>query len=97
MDALDIGTKFHLHDGAMTVERSQDCTPIAEYAKRLQSHGLHGSSEMRHAATIPYVIIEKYCNDHGILFSEFMQNKVHLRRVLNDPSLSAFRIWPGKV
>ncbi len=97
MDALDIGTKFHLHDGAMTVERSQDCTPIAEHTKMLQSHGFHGSSEMRHAAKIPYVIVEKYCNDNGILFSEFMQNKAHIKRVLNDPSLSAFRIWPGKV
>lgn len=97
MDALDIGTKFHMHDGAMTVQRTQDCTPIAEFAKGLQNAGMHGSSEMKHAARIPYVIIEKYCNDNGILFSEFMQNKEHIKRVLNDHSLAAFRIWPGKV
>ena len=97
MDALDIGTKFHLHDGAMTVQRSQDCTPIAEEAKRMQRHGFHGSSDMKLAAKLPYVIVEKYCNDNKIEFSEFMQNKEHIRRVLNDPSLSAFRIWPGRV
>lgn len=97
MDALDIGTKITLHDGAMTVERSQDCTPIVEHTKALNREGFHGTSEMKHAAKIPYIIIERYCNDHNILFSEFMQNKEHMKRVLNDPALAAFRIWPGRV
>jgi len=97
MDALDIGTKTSLHDGAMTVERFQDCTPIVEHTKALNREGFHGSSEMKHAAKIPYIIIERYCNDHNILFSEFMQNKEHMKRVLNDPALAAFRIWPGRV
>lgn len=96
-DALDIGTQFHFHDGAMTVQRSQDCTPIVEHTKALQREGITGSSDMKHAAKIPYVIVEKYCNDHNILFSEFMQNREHIKRVLNDPSLSAFRIWRGNV
>lgn len=97
MDALDIGTKVNVVDGALVVERFQDCTPIAEHAKRLQNEGIHGSSDFKHAASIPYVIIEKYCNDHHIEFAEFMQNREHIKRVLNDSSLSHFRIWPGRV
>ena len=97
MHALDIGTKFHYADGAMAVERIQDCTPIAEHAKALHNAGQHGSSDMKHAASLPFVVVEAYCNQHNIEFSEFMSNREHIKRMLNDPSLSAFRIWPGKV
>ena len=97
MDALDIGTKISLVGSDMVVERSQDCTPIAEYAKQRQRDGDFGSSEMRLAASIPYVMVEKYINDHGILFSEFMSNQEHIKRVCNDPAMAHFRIWPGRI
>lgn len=28
---------------------------------------------------------------------EFMVNPTHIRRMLSDPALSAFRVWEGKV
>lgn len=94
---IDIGTQFHMHDGKMTVQRTQDCGPIAEHCKQAQNEGRHGTSEMKHAASIPYVILEQYCNNHNITFRECMLDKVHMKRILNDPGLQAFRIWPGKV
>lgn len=96
-NALDLETRFHFHDGNMTVERIQDCDPIAEYAKAAHNQGHHGSSEMRHAAKIPNVLIEHYCNRHGITYHEWIANPEHIRRMLNDPDLAAFRIWKGKV
>lgn len=94
---LDIGTKIHTHDGNVTFERVQDCTPIAEYAQAMHNEGHVGSSEMRHAAKIPMVIVEKYLNDNNITFSEFMGNREHVRRMLNDPANSMFRIWKGQL
>lgn len=93
----NIGTNVSVKDGVLTTHRFQDCNPIAEHAKALHNMGMFGSSDMKLAATIPDVMIEKYCNDHGILFSEFMQNKEHMRRVLNDPAMAHFRVWPGKI
>ncbi|MNO09311.1 hypothetical protein D3C81_2323950 [compost metagenome] len=52
---------------------------------------------MKHAASIPFVIIEDYCNKHEITFHECIANKEHMRRMLNDPDLAAFRVWKGKV
>lgn len=97
MDALDIGTKTSLVEGSLVVERFQDCTPILEHARALHNEGHHGSKEMKHAASLPFVVVEKYCNDHRITFQEFMSNREHIKRMLNDPSLKAFRIWPGAV
>ena len=94
---IDIGTKFHFHDGAMTVQRTQECTPIAERAKALHREGYHGSKDMKLAATIPSVMVEAYCNTKCITFAEFMQNKEHIRNMLNDPALAHFRVWKGAI
>lgn len=75
----------------------QDCTPIAERAKAMHREGRHGSADMRLAADFPLVIVEKYCNDAGITVEEWMRDATHMRRMLNDPGLSDFRIWPGRI
>lgn len=93
----DMQTRFAMRDDTIVIARSQDCTPIAEWAKKQQAIGAHGSSEMRHAARIPNVVIEKYCNDHGVTFAEVMRSPEHARRMLNHPDNAAFRIWPGRV
>ena len=92
-----VATNIHVHDGDVTFERVQDCEPIAEQSKARHNEGLHGEGEMRLAGSLPFVLVERYCNDHNILFSEFMSNKDHARAMLNDPALSHFRVWPGKI
>ena len=89
-----------LHDGGgdiVIVERAQDVGDILRKAKAKSNEGLHGSNELKHAMTIPNVILEHYCNAHNITFSELMANDDHIKNILNDPSLSHFRIWKGKV
>ena len=90
-------TKVHIHNGDATFESIQDCTSILNHTTRLHNEGIHGSSEMKHAARIPQVLIERYLADNNVLFSEFCSNQEHIRRMLNDPGLTGFRIWPGRV
>ena len=94
---MTVSTRFHFDDGKMITQRTQDCTPIAERAKALHNEGLHGSSDFKHAASIPAVIVESYCNQHNIDFAEFMGNKEHIKRLCNDPTFSQFRVWPGRL
>lgn len=94
---FDIQTKIHVKDGNVTFERIQDCEPFLEYAKAMHNEGHHGSSDLRYAAHIPDVIIEKYCNDNNLTFHEFINNRDHIKRICNDPSLSGFRIWKGRL
>lgn len=93
----DVTTEVHVQNGDFTLYREQDCEPILEDAKARHAEGVHGTGEMKHAARLPLVIVEKYCNDNNITFDQFMQGREHIRRVLNDPSLSYFRIWPGRI
>lgn len=70
---------------------------IADYCKARQNEGLTGSRDLRHLAEFPAELVEKYCNDTGVTFAEWMRNPVHARRMLNDPALAHFRIDPSKV
>lgn len=79
------------------VNRVQDVEPILEDAKRRHNEGLHGSKDYKHAMSIPNVLVERYCELNGISYAEFMGNEQHIRRMLNDPELSHFRIWKGRV
>ena len=90
-------TTTHVNGDSITFNSVQDCTPIFEHCKALHNEGLHGSGEFKHAASFPQVLVEKYCHDHNLLFSEFMHDKTHIKAMLSDPSLSGFRIYKGKV
>jgi hypothetical protein len=90
-------TSFAEYDGRVFVQQSQDCTPIAERAKALHNAGAHGSADMKHAATIPDVILEKYMNEHRVTYADLMNNPEHFRRICNDPDNKMFRIWPGRL
>lgn len=92
-----VTTSFAEHDGKIFIAQTQDCTAIAERAKALHNAGEFGSSEMRHAATIPDVILEKYMNEHHVTYAELMTNPEHFRRICNDPDNKMFRIWPGRI
>lgn len=90
---IDYGvTRAHAQDELLIIERVQDVEPALEHVKRLQSHGINGSKEMRHRAHFPAVIVEAYCNRAGITFAEFMRDPAHARRMVNDRDLSGFRV-----
>lgn len=93
----EMKTDILVKDGQMVVSSTQDCTSIAETAQARHNEGLTGTSELKHAARIPMVMVEKYLNDNNISFHEWSTDKAHIRRMLQDPALAYFRIWRGRV
>ena len=91
-------TTIALEDDKLITGTTQDCAPIAEAAKRLSAQGYEGPSrDMKLAASVPFVLVERYLNDHNITMSELGRSPEHQRRLLNDPALAHFRVWKGKV
>ena len=81
----------------LVVNRVQDVEPILDLTHDLRNAGRVGSGEFRHAASLPMVLVEAYCNDRGLQFSEFMADTKHVNAMVNDPALKAFRVWEGRV
>lgn len=90
-------TSVGLQDGSLFFGTTQDQTAIAEEAKTLHREGHHGSKDMRLAARVGLVEVEKYINEQGITFAEFSGSQEHIRRFLMDPDRSDFRVWKGKL
>lgn len=94
---MEMQTRVVSQDDKVIVQSFQDTTEILDSVKERVDQGNTGSHDMKHAATIPMVIIESYINRAGITFTEFMRDKEHIKTLLNDKSLEGFRIWKGKV
>lgn len=93
-----INTKFvEGADLQFQIQRTQDVEPIIELAKHLHNTGQHGSSDMKHAAEIPMVLVEAYLTQNGITFHEFANNQDHVKRLLADPAIEHFRVWKGRI
>jgi hypothetical protein len=95
---MSVATRLHGADGALIIERAQDCAPILDRNKTLANDGdgFSASRAMRRVASIPLVLIEKWANEEGIDFF----NPDHadaIKRKLNDPDYLWLRTAPGRV
>jgi hypothetical protein len=89
-------TRVIVENGEVHFQRWQDCEPEMDYAKGMRADGEGARSpDLRHRARFPVALVEKYCNDAGITFADFMQDRTHIRRMLADPALAYFRINDG--
>jgi len=86
----------HGDEGAVIV-REQFVGDIRENCLSRRNEGHHGTKDMRLMASLPPVLIEHYCTVNQITFREFMHNPEHVKRMVNDPALSDFRIAPGRM
>lgn len=100
----DVETKYHYDhtEDRLYIERVQDIEPIIEANKRqMNEHNGHESSrwkgEFHHVARIPEVVIEKWCNENGFTYADFIRDRSISKRFLNDPSNALFRTKPGKL
>ncbi len=82
-------------DGGLTdllYVNMNDLHAVADHCKAMHNQGLTGSKDMPKLAEFPAAIVEKYINDAGITFAEWMKNPEHVRKMLRDPALAHFRI-----
>lgn len=92
-----VSTTVALEDGNLITGTTQACDPYLDHAAHLRREGAFGSADMRLAASVPMVVVEKYCNDRGISFHEFSASETHKAALLNSPDYSHFRVWGGRV
>lgn len=84
-------------DGVIYHKEAQDVEPILNHVKYLRESGQTGSSELRHAAKIPWAVSEAWRIARGISFHEMMANPIHAAAFLNSEEARPYRIWQGRV
>lgn len=101
IDSAHTGIDTILHDDGekLAIERIADVQPVLDEVAEIKKHtnGMSATREIAHVGRIPGIIIEQYCNEHGIDFYTFMNEDVHIHRILTDANYSRFRIWEGRL
>jgi hypothetical protein len=94
-----IQTSAEIDAGKLIIARSADVSPIIDDVKQIKSvtDGKSKSGDMYHLGRIPAIVIEQYLNQHGVTYRDFLQDRTHINRILNDPDYAAFRVWEGQV
>jgi hypothetical protein len=85
-------------DGSLIVHREADVEPLLEANKALATSGdgYSPSRELRRAASIPMIIIEKWRNELGVdVFNP--DHKEAVRRLLNSSEYLYLRTAPGRL
>lgn len=82
-------------NGKIIVERIQDVEPVLELNKRLRlkDDGYSPTREMRRAASVPMVVIEKWLNEGFDMFDP--NNAAELKRRLNSNEWAHLRTADG--
>lgn len=91
--------KYEEAEDRLYVETIQDCEPILDNVKqhREVATGKPTPGLGYFVGRIPSVIVEKYCKEFGITFNQFCEDNTHVKRIVNDPDYSRFRVWEGQV
>jgi len=94
---IDTGvqTASGLVDGKMVFKRFADVEPTLDLLSGMRQITDGKGKEFWWIGEIPNVILEKYLNENGVTYQEFMTDKSHARRILQNPDYSKFRVFEG--
>lgn len=92
IEQLDAAHEAHVYE-----EDHANLRAVADHCAALRSAGDTGSGEMKHVARVPAILVQKYINDNGITFAQFMRDPKHAERLLADPAIAHFRVWEGRI
>lgn len=97
----DITTTYHFDEkeNKDIIHRTQDFEPVILEAKRHReiSDGRGKTSLGYHVGTIPALIVEQYMKFAGITYHEFMIDRTHIHRIMNNPDYKKFRVFEGRI
>lgn len=96
-DGWDVRTRIIEEDDSIVVQRMQLVGDHVDYCKARANEGLHGFPDFKLKASIPAVVVDHYCYVNGITLREFLGNREHIKRIVNDPNFADLRIAPGKM
>lgn len=95
-------TKFHGQgDGSVIIQHKQDVGAVLKENKEMRDH--HGGNiedDMKLAARVPMVLLEKWRNEENLdyhMIGRCPEMTARFWKKLQDPSWRNLRVWDGKV
>jgi hypothetical protein len=84
-----------LVDGRMVINRAQDVEPVLDLLSGMRQITNGKGETFWWVGEIPNAIVEKYLNENGVTYQEFLADKTHVNRILKNPDYKKFRVLEG--
>lgn len=68
---------------------TRECARIREETK--------STGDVTRVASVPYEMVQKFCDLKGITFQQFMRHGEYDKEFLNSEEVKAFRTWQGRL
>lgn len=68
---------------------TRECARIREETK--------STGDVTRVASVPFEMVQKFCDLNGITYSQFMGSNAYDRQFLNSEEVKAFRTWQGRL
>ena len=94
---MKIGERFINDEGSkFVVQSTYDFNPVLQRAAALRAAGDGRVGESRHVATVPIELIQQWCKEAGVAWSDIEGRKEVVKRKLMSGDNSQFRVWGGR-
>lgn len=95
VDERGIQRYYREQDGQMIVEKVQDVTAIIDDNKRRKNEVSGRMGDLVHVAEIPFVLLERWCQEDGINYMA-QENRKALMRKIHERDNSFVKVHPGR-
>ncbi|MCG7904402.1 MAG: hypothetical protein JAY60_18495 [Candidatus Thiodiazotropha weberae] len=83
-------------DGRVYTRHVQDVEPLKQHVKQLRESHKESPTMGVHVGKIPKVAIIEYMSRTGVSYHEFLNDDIHVKRILMDSDYKDLRIWMGR-
>lgn len=98
-DTAQMNTGTHtassLVDGKVVMNRFSDVEPALDLLSGMRQITDGKGKQFWWIGEIPNVIVEKYLNENGVTYQDFLADSTHARRILQNPDYKKFRVFEG--
>lgn len=89
---IDADTDVAIHE----IDKA-DAQLLADHCKALHNAGAGNGKNEKLAMRVDGFFILDWCNKRGVTWAEFFRDRRLQEQFIEDPDLSMFRVWKGKV
>lgn len=80
----------------LAIYDTQEMREVVAACQAAHDAGIGQSGDMYVLGEVPGIVIEAWCHERGVEFSEFMRSSALSTEFINSEHAKPFRIWRGK-
>jgi len=92
---MKLAEKYWVQDDKLIIQETHDPNPVLDSVRTLKNENRTGFSDHKHVGRVPTWMIEMWCREAGVSFTDQQAVKDIVHRKLLSGEYNALRPWTG--